>query len=84
MTVMTDLIPNTFPIPNDFELLHLCIESPNEKEIMWLVGSYVILVWDFLHKSAGHLDVDRMKSQLQQLYKKNQTGQNQLHNLDIL
>ena len=79
--ILTDLIPNTFQIPSDFEFLHLCFESPNEKEIVWLIGSYVCLAWDFLHKSAGHLNVDRMKSELHQLYRQNQTGQNKLQNL---
>ena len=81
--VTTDLIPVTFQIPSDFELIHLCFESPNEKEIVWLIGSYVSLAWDFLHRSAGHLVVDRMKSELQQLYRENQTSQNQLQNLNF-
>ena len=36
--VTTDLIPVNFPMPNDFELLHLCFESPNVQEIVWLVA----------------------------------------------
>ena len=76
--INTDLIPNIYPRPSDFELLNLCFVSPHEKEIVWLVGSYVHLVWDCLHRSAGHIDVDRMKVQLQQLYRQNQAGQNKI------
>ena len=76
--ITNDLIPLNFPIPSDFELLNLCFESPHDKEIIWLVGSFVHLTWEILQTSAGHIDVDRMKIHLQLLYKMNQTGQNKI------
>ena len=76
--INNDFLPNNYPIPSDFELLNLCFESPFEKEIIWLVGSFVQLTWDILQRSAGHIDVGQMKIHLEHLYKQNQLGQNKL------
>ena len=76
--ITNEWIPINFPIPSDFELLNLCFESPFEKELIWLIGSYVHLVLDIFQRSAIHIDVDQMKIDLQQLYRQNQAGQNKV------
>ena len=78
MDKTNDLIPANFAVPSDFELLNLCFQSPQEKEIVWIIGNYVHLAWDIFQRSGGHINVDRLKTHLHHLYNINQNGQNKL------
>ena len=66
--------------PSDFELLHLVYEALLNAEILWLVTHYCSYVWDqrTRHGKNFNINVDKLRTYLQDLYIQNQTSQNPL------
>ena len=83
--IVTDLlVPHgVVNIPSDFELLHFCFISVLEKEVIWLVGNFVEIVWDCRTRSRGHLDVDQLRLKLRQRFRVNQSGQNDISQINL-
>ena len=66
--------------PSDFELLHLVYDALLDAEILWLVSHYCGYLWDqrTRHGKNFKIDVDKLRTYLQDLYIQNQSSQNPL------
>ena len=57
----------------DWELLNLFLpRSDYEQEIVWLVSSYVMFLWDTVHVRSADVKVDQFFGYLTYKYRKHQ------------
>ena len=76
-----DLMPDwVHQFPSNFELIHLAYEALLDGEVLWLVAHYCGYVWDqkTQHGKNFRIDVDKLRTHLQDLYVQNQLSQNPL------
>ena len=68
---------------DDWEVVNLCFEnSCNDTEIVWLVSSYVLYVWEMVQVKKLEVKLDKFFGFLTFKYKMHQTiSQDQLQNL---
>ena len=68
---------------DDWEIVNLCFASScNDKEIVWLVSSYVLYVWEMVHVRELEVQRDKFFGFLTFKYKMHQTiSQDKLKNL---
>ena len=70
----------------DWEIVNLfCVNSGHDTEIVWLLSSYVLYVWEMVHVKRLEVKLDKFFGFLTFKYKMHQeTSQNQLKNLHYI